>query len=57
MLAGFARYRREQNFAVPGQNWFFLLVMEAGSMVGTFVGGPQLRIVPTYTPLRLLAAV
>jgi hypothetical protein len=57
MLAGFARYRREQNFAVPGQNWFFLLVMAAGSMVGTFVGGPQLRIVPTYTPLRLLSAV
>jgi hypothetical protein len=57
LLADFARYRREQSFAVPGQHWLFLLVMAAGSMLGTFGGGPLLRIVPTWILLPLLAAV
>lgn len=57
MLVGFARYSRDQSFAVLGQNWVFLLVMAAGSMVGTFIGGRLLGIVPTYILLPLLAAV
>ncbi len=57
MLVGFARYSRDQSFAVLGQNWIFLLVMAAGSMVGTFIGGRLLGIVPTYILLPLLAAV
>jgi uncharacterized membrane protein YfcA len=31
--------------------------MAAGSMVGAFIGGRLLRIVPTYILLPLLAAV
>lgn len=57
MLVGFSRYSRDQSFAVLGQNWIFLLVMAAGSMLGTFIGGRLLGIVPTYIPLPLLAAV
>ena len=57
MLVGFARYSRDQSFAVLGQNCIFLLVMAAGSMVGTFIGGRLLGVVPTYILLPLLAAV
>ena len=57
MLVGFARYSRDQSFAVLGQNWMFLLVMAAGSIVGTFIGGRLLGIVPTSILLPLLAAV
>jgi uncharacterized membrane protein YfcA len=57
MLVGFARYSCDQSFAVLGQNWIFLLVMVAGSMMGTFIGGLLLGIVPTYILLPLLAAV
>jgi len=42
---------------VLGQNWIFLLVMAAGSIVGTFIGGRLLGFVPTYILLPLLAAV
>jgi len=57
MMVGFARYSRDQSFAVLGQNWIFLLVMAAGSIVGTFIGGRLLGLVPTYILLPLLAAV
>lgn len=57
MLVGFARYSRDQSFVVLRQNWLFLLVMAAGSILGTFIGGQLLGIVPTYVLLPLLAAV
>jgi len=57
MLVGFARYSRDQSFQVLGQNWMFLLVMAVGSMVGTFIGGRLLGIVPTYVLLPMLAAI
>jgi uncharacterized protein len=57
MLVGFARYSRDQSFAVIGQNWVFLLVMAAGSILGTFIGGRLLGIMPTYVLLPVLAAV
>jgi uncharacterized protein len=57
MLVGFTRYSRDQSFAVLGQNWKFLLVMAAGSMVGTFIGGRLLGLVPTHVLLPLLASV
>jgi uncharacterized membrane protein YfcA len=56
MLVGFTRYSRDQGFAVLGQNRGFLLVMAAGSIVGTFIGGQLLGLVPTYILLPLLAA-
>ena len=39
MLIGFARYSRDRSFAVFGRNRLFAIVMAAGSIVGSFVGG------------------
>lgn len=57
MLVGFTRYSRDRSFSVLRSNWMFLLVMAAGSMVGTFIGGRLLGIVPNATLLPLLAAL
>ncbi|MBY5903854.1 sulfite exporter TauE/SafE family protein [Rhizobium leguminosarum] len=46
MLVGFIRYSRNQSFFVLGRNKAFLIVMAAGSIVGTFIGGRLLGIVP-----------
>jgi uncharacterized membrane protein YfcA len=57
MLVGFARYSRDQSFSVIRLNRTFLLIMAAGSIVGTFVGGLLLGIVPNAVLLPLLAAL
>ncbi|RYH00080.1 MAG: sulfite exporter TauE/SafE family protein [Alphaproteobacteria bacterium] len=57
MLVGFNRYSRDQSFSVLGRNKTFLLVMAAGSIVGTFVGGLLLGIVPNAFLLPALAAI
>ena len=57
MIVGFTRYSRDRTFAVIGQNRAFLLVMAAGSIVGTFIGGRMLGLVPSFVLLPLLAAV
>lgn len=57
MLVGFVRYSRDQSFAVIRQNGHFLLVMAAGSIVGTFIGGLLLGIVSNAVLLPLLAAL
>lgn len=57
MLVGFTRYSRDQSFAVLGRNKAFLLVMAAGSIVGTFVGGRLLGIVPNVVLLPALAVI
>jgi uncharacterized protein len=57
MLVGFTRYSRDQSFSVIRENWLFLLAMTAGSVVGTFVGGLLLGLVPTYILLPMLAAL
>jgi uncharacterized membrane protein YfcA len=57
MLVGFARYSRDRSFAVLGQNRGFVLTMAAGSLVGTFVGGRLLGIVPSAVLLPLLALI
>jgi uncharacterized membrane protein YfcA len=57
MLVGFARYSRDQSFQVLRQNRTFLLIMALGSMVGTFIGGRLLGIVPAYVLLPTLAAI
>ena len=43
MLVGFARYSRDGSFVVLGENRRFVLVMAAGSILGSFIGG-QLQI-------------
>lgn len=57
MLVGFARYSRDQSFSVLRGNWPFLLVMAAGSIIGTFVGGLLLGIVPNAILLPFLAVL
>ncbi|TCU26967.1 sulfite exporter TauE/SafE [Rhizobium azibense] len=57
MLVGFTRYSRDQSFSVLGRNKVFLLSMAAGSIVGTFIGGLLLWIVPNGLLLPLLAAI
>ena len=57
MLVGFTRYSRDQSFSVIGRNKSFLLVMAAGSVVGTFIGGQLLGLVPSGVLLPLLALI
>lgn len=57
MLVGFARYSRDQSFAVLARHKRFLLSMAAGSFVGAFVGGQLLGFVPDRVLLPLLAVI
>jgi len=57
MLVGFARYSRDQSFSVLGRNKQFLVVMAAGSIVGTFIGGFLLGILPSGVLLPALALI
>ncbi|MGP9814619.1 sulfite exporter TauE/SafE family protein [Rhodopseudomonas sp. NSM] len=57
MLVGFTRYSMDDSFSVIGRNKVFLLVMAAGSIVGTLIGGLLLGLVPNAILLPLLAAV
>lgn len=57
MLVGFTRYSRDQSFAVLGRNRIFLLFMAAGSILGTFIGGLLLGIVPSVVLLPGLALI
>jgi putative ABC transport system substrate-binding protein len=53
MLVGFARYSRDH---VLRKNVTFMLLKAAGSILGTFLGGLLLGLVPTSILLPLLAA-
>jgi uncharacterized protein len=57
MIAGFTRYSRDQSFQVIRLQWRFIVVMAAGSIVGSYLGGKLLGIVPTPVLLPLLAAI
>jgi uncharacterized protein len=57
MLVGFTRYSMDDSFSVIGRNKLFLLVMAAGSIVGTFIGGLLLGLVPNSILLPVLAAL
>lgn len=57
MIVGFTRYSRDRSFAVLGRSRSFVLVMSLGSIVGTFIGGRLLGIVPSAILLPLLAAI
>jgi uncharacterized membrane protein YfcA len=57
MLVGFTRYSRDQSFSVLGRNKTLLLVMAAGSIIGTFIGGRLLGIVPNGFLLPALAVI
>jgi uncharacterized membrane protein YfcA len=57
MLVGFARYSQDQSFSVLRKNITFMLLMTAGSILGTFIGSLLLGLVPTSILLALLAAL
>ncbi|EHJ95459.1 sulfite exporter TauE/SafE family protein [Agrobacterium tumefaciens] len=57
MIVGFSRYSRDSSFSVLGRNRIFLLVMAAGSMIGTFVGGLLLGLVTSAVLLPALAVI
>jgi len=57
MLVGFTRYSMDDSFSVLVRNKLFLLIMAAGSIVGTFIGGRLLGLVPNYILLPILAAL
>ena len=57
MLVAFARYSRDQSFAVLAANRSFLIAMAAGSVVGTVAGGLLLGIVPSIVLIPLLAGL
>jgi uncharacterized membrane protein YfcA len=57
MVVGFARYSQDQSFVFLKHNRGFLLTMAMGSIVGTFLGGRLLGVVPSGFLLPMLAAV
>jgi uncharacterized membrane protein YfcA len=57
MLVAFARYSRDQSFAVLAANRTFLVAMAAGSVLGTVAGGLLLGVVPDLLIVPLLAAL
>jgi uncharacterized membrane protein YfcA len=57
MIVGFARYSQDQSFAVLGCNRGFVVAMALGSIVGSFIGGIALGIVPSGILLPALAAI
>jgi uncharacterized membrane protein YfcA len=57
MITGFTRYSRDQSFQVIRCQWRFIAIMAVCSIVGTFLGGKLLGVVPTPLLLPLLAAI
>jgi uncharacterized protein len=57
MLVGFARYSRDRSFIVLAENRRFVLVMAAGSILGSFLGGRLLGVVPNGVLPPLLAVI
>lgn len=57
MIVGFTRYSRDQSFSIIRAQRPFILVMAAGSIIGTFFGGQLLGLIPTAYLLPLLAAI
>lgn len=57
MLVAFARYSRDQSFSVLGSNVTFVLVMAAGSIAGTVLGGLLVGVIPSGVLIPVLAAL
>jgi uncharacterized membrane protein YfcA len=57
MIVGFARYSRDRSFIVLRENLRFVLIMAAGSISGSFVGGQLLGWVHSSILLPALAAI
>lgn len=57
MLVAFARYSRDNSFAVLAANKTFVVAMSAGSITGTLIGGLLLGVVPEALLIPLLVAL
>jgi uncharacterized membrane protein YfcA len=57
MLTSFGRYSRDSSFAVLGHNREFILQMSIGSLLGAFLGGQLLGIIPEGVLLPFLALI
>lgn len=57
MIVGFTRYSQTSAFSVVARNRTFVVVMALGSIVGTFIGGRLLGIVPNQMLLPMLALI
>lgn len=57
MLVGFARYAQDRSFVVLGDNLNLVLTMALGSIVGSYVGGQLLGVVPSGVLIPLLAVI
>lgn len=57
MITAFTRYSKDASFTVLGQNRNFVGVMAAGSLLGTFLGGRLLGMVPEIWLLPALALI
>ena len=57
MLVGFARYSQDRNFRVLGRHRRFVVVMAAGSIVGSFIGSNMLGLISSVVLLPLLALI
>ncbi len=57
MIVGFTRYSRDKSFEVIRSERRFLGIMGAGSVVGTFLGGRLLGIVPSAVLVPILATI
>ena len=57
MLVGFARYSRDRSFVVLRDNRAFVLAMAVGSIVGAYIGGRLLGVVPATVLLPALAVI
>lgn len=57
MLAAFTRYSRDASFTVLRANTRFLVVMAAGSVTGTVIGGQLLGVAPAAVLIPVLIAL
>jgi uncharacterized protein len=57
MIVGFARYSQDQSFSVLRNNERFVILMALGSIVGSFIGGQLLSVVPAAVLIPLLVAI
>ena len=57
MLVGFTRYSRDRSFVVLGENGGFVLTMAVGSIIGSYIGGRLLGLIPSALLLPLLAFI
>ena len=57
MIASFTRYSQDQSFQVIRRQRRFIAIMAAGSIVGSYLGGKLLGVIPSSVLLPLLAAI